>query len=113
MRRAIKTVENILTLLNPATKPQALDLPRYRLPPAHGRYEGLLDRDDGNAEDVEQIDYYRKEKDPDHEKCRSSRPYRPPGLSGARLALALPKRPKCSASREVLPRHLGENAGHL
>jgi toxin HigB-1 len=66
----LETVERILTLLDAATTPQALDLPRYRLHPLKGdlksfwsvtvranwriifRFEGV------DAFDVELIDYH-------------------------------------------------------
>lgn len=36
-----QTVERILTVLNAATTPQALDIPRYRLHPLKGNFQGL------------------------------------------------------------------------
>ena len=66
----VDSVENILTLLDAATTPQALDLPRFRLHPLKGdmrRYWAVTVRanwriifkfDDGNADDVELIDYH-------------------------------------------------------
>jgi len=55
----LETVERILTVLDAATTPHTLDLPRYRLHPLKGDLKGLWSvtvRDD--AFDVEQIDYH-------------------------------------------------------
>ena len=66
----LETVENILGLLDVATAPQALNLPRYRLHPLTGDREGfwavtvranwriIFRFEDGNAYDVELIDYH-------------------------------------------------------
>jgi proteic killer suppression protein len=66
----LDTVERILTVLDSATTPQALDLPRYRLHPLKGDLRGLWSvtvranwrivfRFEGNdAFDVELIDYH-------------------------------------------------------
>jgi proteic killer suppression protein len=66
----LETVERILTVLDAATTPQALDLPRYRLHPLKGDLRGLWSVtvranwriifrfDDGDALDVELIDYH-------------------------------------------------------
>jgi proteic killer suppression protein len=40
----LETVERILTVLDNATTPQALDIPRYRLHPLR-RFEGVVVRD--------------------------------------------------------------------
>jgi proteic killer suppression protein len=37
----LETVERILTILDAATTPQALDIPRYRLHPLKGDLKGL------------------------------------------------------------------------
>ncbi len=64
------TVEKILTILDAATTPQALHLPRYRLHPLKGDLKGYLAVtvranwriifrvEEGNAVDVELIDYH-------------------------------------------------------
>jgi proteic killer suppression protein len=64
------TVERILTVLNAATTPQALDIPRYRLHPLKGDLKGwwsvtvranwrIIFRFEGtDAFDVELIDYH-------------------------------------------------------
>ena len=66
----LDTVERILTVLDSAATPQALDLPRYRLHPLKGDLRGLWSvtvranwrivfRFEGNdAFDVELIDYH-------------------------------------------------------
>jgi len=66
----IETVERILTVLNVATTPQALDVPRYRLHPLKGDWKGfwavtvranwriIFRFEDGHAFDVELIDYH-------------------------------------------------------
>lgn len=66
----LETVERILALLDAATTPQALDLPRYRLHPLKGDRKGywavtvranwriVFKFEDGNAADVELIDYH-------------------------------------------------------
>lgn len=66
----LETVENILTVLDAASIPQALDLPRYRLHPLKGDMKGfwavtvranwriVFTFRDGNAYDVELIDYH-------------------------------------------------------
>jgi proteic killer suppression protein len=66
----VETVENILTILDAAKTPQALDLPRYRLHPLRGDLRGfwsvtvranwriIFRLDDGDAFDVELIDYH-------------------------------------------------------
>jgi proteic killer suppression protein len=66
----VETVERILTVLDAATTPQALDLPRYRLHPLKGDLRGLWSVtvranwriifrfEDGDALDVELIDYH-------------------------------------------------------
>jgi toxin HigB-1 len=66
----LETVERILTVLDSATTPQALDLPRYRLHPLKGDLKGLWSvtvranwrivfRFEGeDAFDVELIDYH-------------------------------------------------------
>ena len=65
-----ETVERILTVLDSATTPQSLDLPRYRLHPLKGKLKGLWSvmvranwrivfRFEGeDAFDVELIDYH-------------------------------------------------------
>lgn len=89
----VDTVERILTVLDSATTPQALDIPRYRLHPLKGdlkelwavtmranwrivfRFEGT------DAFDVEPIDDTSKgERHRAHEKSRASRPHRPARL---------------------------------
>jgi proteic killer suppression protein len=66
----VETVERILTVLDTATTPQALNIPRYRLHPLKGQLQGMwsvtvranwriifrFDRTD--AFDVELIDYH-------------------------------------------------------
>ncbi len=64
------TTENILTFLDAAATPQALDLPRFRLHPLKGdmrdywavtvraNWRIIFKFDDGNADDVELIDYH-------------------------------------------------------
>jgi toxin HigB-1 len=66
----VEAVERILTVLDSATEPQALDLPRYRLHPLKGELKGfwavtvranwrIVFRFDGpDACDVELIDYH-------------------------------------------------------
>jgi proteic killer suppression protein len=66
----LDTVENILTVLDVATTPQALNLPRYRLHPLKGSLKGswavtvranwriIFRFEDGHAHDVELIDYH-------------------------------------------------------
>ena len=66
----VETVENILTVLDSATTPQALDIPRYRLHPLKGDLKGfwsvtvranwrIIFRFEGaDAYDVEFIDYH-------------------------------------------------------
>ena len=66
----LETVERILTVLDSATTPKALDLPRYRLHPLKGELKGLWSvtvranwrivfRFEGTpAFDVELIDYH-------------------------------------------------------
>jgi toxin HigB-1 len=66
----IETVERILTVLDSAATPQALDIPRYRLHPLKGEWKGfwsvtvranwrIVFRFDGtDAFDVELIDYH-------------------------------------------------------
>jgi proteic killer suppression protein len=66
----LETVERILTVLDAATTPHALDLPRYRLHPLKGDLKGLwsvtvranwriIFRFEGNDTfDVELIDYH-------------------------------------------------------
>jgi proteic killer suppression protein len=66
----LETVERILTVLDTATTPQALDIPRYRLHPLKGDLTGLWSatvranwrivfRFEGtDAFDVELIDYH-------------------------------------------------------
>jgi proteic killer suppression protein len=66
----LETVERILTVLNSASSPQALDIPRYHLHPLKGELKGLwsvtvranwriICRFEGNdAFDVEMIDYH-------------------------------------------------------
>ncbi len=38
----LETIERILSVLNAATTPQALNVPRYRLHPLKGRLEGAM-----------------------------------------------------------------------
>jgi proteic killer suppression protein len=64
------TIENILTILDVATTPQAFDLPRYRLHALKGDLKGywavtvranwrvMFRFEDGDAFDVELIDYH-------------------------------------------------------
>jgi toxin HigB-1 len=66
----VETVERILTILDAATTPKALDLPRYRLHPLKGDWKGLWSVtvranwriifrfEAGDALDVELIDYH-------------------------------------------------------
>jgi proteic killer suppression protein len=66
----VETVEKILTILDAATAPEALHLPRYRLHPLKGNLKGywavtvranwriIFRFEDGNAVDVELIDYH-------------------------------------------------------
>ena len=66
----VETVERIMTVLDAATTPQALDIPRYRLHPLKGDLKGLwsvtvranwrmIFRFEGeDAFDVELIDYH-------------------------------------------------------
>ena len=66
----LNTAENILTLLDSASAPQALDLPRYRLHPLKGDRKGywavtvrgnwriIFKFENGDAVDVELIDYH-------------------------------------------------------
>jgi toxin HigB-1 len=66
----LKTVEGILTVLDVATTPQALNLPRYRLHPLKGERKGswsvtvranwriIFRFEDADAFDVELIDYH-------------------------------------------------------
>jgi toxin HigB-1 len=66
----LDTVERILTVLDAATAPQALDLPGYRLHPLKGELRGfwavtvranwriIFRFENGNAFDVELIDYH-------------------------------------------------------
>ena len=66
----VEPVANILTILNVATTPRALDLPRYRLHRLKGGMKGywavtvranwriIFKIEDGNAVDVELIDYH-------------------------------------------------------
>ena len=66
----LETVERILTVLDNATTPQALDIPRYRLHPLKGDLKGfwsvtvranwrIIFRFEGvDAFDVELIDYH-------------------------------------------------------
>jgi proteic killer suppression protein len=66
----LETVERILTVLDSAATPHALDIPRYRLHPLKGEMKGLwavtvransriIFRFEGNdAFDVELIDYH-------------------------------------------------------
>jgi proteic killer suppression protein len=66
----LATVERILSVLDAATMPQALDLPGYRLHPLKGELKGfwavtvranwriIFRFENGNAFDVELIDYH-------------------------------------------------------
>ena len=66
----VETLERILTILDTATAPQALDLPRYRLHALKGDLKGywavtvranwriVFRFEDGNALDVELVDYH-------------------------------------------------------
>ena len=66
----LETVERILTVLDAATTPQALDLPRYHLHPLKGDLKGLWSVtvranwriifrfENGDALDVELVDYH-------------------------------------------------------
>lgn len=66
----LETVERVLTVLDSATTPQALDIPRYRLHPLKGEWKGfwsvtvranwrIIFRFEGtDAFDVELIDYH-------------------------------------------------------
>lgn len=66
----VETVERILTVLDAANTPKALDLPRYRLHPLKGDLKGLWSVtvranwriifrfESGDAFDVELIDYH-------------------------------------------------------
>ena len=66
----VETVERIMTVLDTATTPQALDIPRYRLHPLKGDLKGfwsvtvranwrIIFRFEGeDALDVELIDYH-------------------------------------------------------
>jgi toxin HigB-1 len=66
----LETVERIMTVLDTATTPQALDLPRYRLHPLKGDLKGfwsvtvrakwriIFRFEGGDAFDVELIDYH-------------------------------------------------------
>ena len=66
----VETVERILTVLDAATTPKALDLPRYRLHPLKGDLKGLWSItvranwriifrfESGDAFEVELIDYH-------------------------------------------------------
>jgi toxin HigB-1 len=66
----VETVERILTVLDAATTPKSLDLPRYRLHPLKGDLKGLWSVtvranwriifrfEAGDALDVELIDYH-------------------------------------------------------
>ena len=66
----VETVDRILTLLDAASSPQALDLPRYRLHALKGDRKGywavsvranwriIFKFEDGNAVDVELIDFH-------------------------------------------------------
>ena len=66
----LETVERILTILDAAATPQALDLPRHRLHPLKGELKGLWSvtvranwriifrLEEGDALDVELIDYH-------------------------------------------------------
>ena len=66
----VSTVRNILSLLDVASSPKALNLPRYRLHPLKGQRRGywavwvtpnwriIFTFRDGDAYDVELIDYH-------------------------------------------------------
>jgi proteic killer suppression protein len=66
----LETVEGILTVLDVATTPQAMNLPRYRLHPLKGERKGswsvtvranwriIFRFEDADAFDVELIDYH-------------------------------------------------------
>jgi proteic killer suppression protein len=66
----VRTAENILTILNDASDPQALSLPRYHLHPLRGDRKGfwavtvranwriIFRFENGDAYDVELIDYH-------------------------------------------------------
>jgi proteic killer suppression protein len=66
----LDTIENIITVLDAAKSPQALNLPRYRLHPLKGDLKGfwavtvranwriVFQFEDGNAFDVDLIDYH-------------------------------------------------------
>lgn len=66
----VETVERILTVLDAATIPQALDLPRYRLHQLKGDRKGfwavtvranwriIFQFEGGRAQDVELVDYH-------------------------------------------------------
>lgn len=49
----VETVDRILTLLDAASTPQALDLPRYHIHPLKGDWRIIFKFEDGNAVDVE------------------------------------------------------------
>jgi toxin HigB-1 len=66
----LETVDRILSVLDAATAPQALNLPRYRLHPLKGEWKGwwsvtvranwriVFRFEDADAFDVELIDYH-------------------------------------------------------
>ncbi len=66
----VDTIERILTIIDTATAPQALNLPRYRLHPLKGDLKGcwsvtvranwriVFRFEDANAYDIELIDYH-------------------------------------------------------
>ncbi len=66
----VEDVERILTVLNMAATPQALNIPRYRLHPLKGDLKGfwsvtvranwriMFRIEDGDAFDVELVDYH-------------------------------------------------------
>ncbi len=66
----VDPIERILTIIDTATTPQALNLPRYRLHPLKGDLKGLWSVtvranwrivfrfEDANAYDIELIDYH-------------------------------------------------------
>lgn len=66
----VDPIERILTIIDTATAPQALNLPRYRLHPLKGDLKGLWSVtvranwrivfrfEDANAYDIELIDYH-------------------------------------------------------
>jgi proteic killer suppression protein len=66
----LETIEGILTVLDVATTPQAMNLPRYRLHPLKGERKGswsvtvranwriIFRFEDADAFDVELIDYH-------------------------------------------------------